>query len=151
MNISRRTFFSKAGGMVAMLGLLSATRNAFADWNASAFGAKTVPAVLKDLGNLTLVDSPDILLMAPDIAEDGSVVPVEVTSSIPNTQRIDIIAEQNPNPLAASFRFSNGALPFIGTKIKMGKTANVRAIVIADGKAWTAAKMIKVTAGGCGG
>lgn len=151
MNTSRRHFFHRATGYLALIGLLSSTKNALANWNTSAFNAKTMPDVLKDLGNLNPINSANILLLAPDIAEDGAVVPIEISSSIANTQRIDIIAENNPNPLAASFTFSNGALPFIGTKIKMGKTANVRAIVIAGNAAYTTTKSVKVTAGGCGG
>ncbi len=154
MHHSRRALLKRASAFAALaaVGQLAGSNIALADYNATAFSEKVLANTLKELNATGAVDSPDILIMAPDIAEDGSVVPVEITSSIPNTTRIDILAEQNPYPLIASFNFSNGAEPFIATRVKMGKTAKIRALVItADGKVFTAAKMVKVTAGGCGG
>ncbi|MGZ8198308.1 MAG: thiosulfate oxidation carrier protein SoxY, partial [Burkholderiales bacterium] len=86
----------------------------------------------------------------PDIAENGAVVPVAITSKIPNTQSISILAEKNPFPLAATFDLANGADPYASVRLKLGQTSNVRAIVKADGKFYTAVKEVKVTVGGCG-
>ncbi len=97
-----------------------------------------------------MIESKDITITAPDIAENGATVPVAVTSKIPNTQSISIIAENNPFPLAASFDIMPGGDSYVSTRIKMGKTSDVRAIVKADGKFYTAAKEVKVTVGGCG-
>jgi sulfur-oxidizing protein SoxY len=97
-----------------------------------------------------MVDSKEIAITAPDIAENGAVVPIAVTSRIPNTQSISIIAEKNPFPLAATFDLANGAEPYASVRIKMGQTSNVRAVIKADGKFYTAAKEVKVTVGGCG-
>jgi sulfur-oxidizing protein SoxY len=88
---------------------------------------------------------------APDIAENGAVVPVEITSNIAGTESIIIIGEKNTLPMIAQFDLSNGAQGFVSTRIKMGTTANVRAVVKAGGKMYTAAKEVKVTIGGCGG
>jgi Predicted secreted protein len=96
-------------------------------------------------------ESKDISIKAPDIAENGAVVPVEVTSSIAGTTGIAIFAEKNATPLIASFTMSNGAEGYVSTRIKMGQTAMVRAVVTAGGKTYTAAKEVKVTIGGCGG
>ena len=96
-------------------------------------------------------DSTDIVLKTPDIAENGAVVPIGITSSIPKTESIAILIEKNPNMLAASFDIPAGTDPSVGTRVKMGQSSNVYALVKADGKYYVAAKEIKVTLGGCGG
>jgi sulfur-oxidizing protein SoxY len=93
----------------------------------------------------------DISVKAPDIAENGAVVPVEITSNIAGTESITIIGEKNALPMIAQFDLSNGAQGYVSTRIKMGNTSNVRAVVKAGGKMYTAAKEVKVTIGGCGG
>ena len=105
---------------------------------------------LKALGAGNPVESKDIVITAPDIAENGAVVPVAVTSKIPNTQQISIITEKNPRPLMATFDVSNGSESYISTRIKMGGTSNVWAVVKADGKFFAAKKEVKITVGGCG-
>jgi sulfur-oxidizing protein SoxY len=96
-------------------------------------------------------ESKDITITAPDIAENGAVVPVAVASAIPKTESISILIEKNPNPLAASFTIPAGTEPSVGTRVKMGQTSNVYAVVKADGKFYMSGKEIKVTLGGCGG
>jgi sulfur-oxidizing protein SoxY len=105
---------------------------------------------MKSLGASSAADSRDIVITAPDIAENGAVVPIEVVSRIPKTQSISIIAEKNPFPLATTADFANGAEPYAYVRIKMGQTSNVRAVVKADGKFFTAVKEVKITVGGCG-
>jgi len=122
-----------------------------AEWNKAAFEAKGMPDALKAIGATGAADSHDILIKAPDIAENGSVVPVEVTSGIAGTTSIAIIAEKNAFPLVGTFDLTGGSEGFISTRIKMGQTALVRAVVTAGGKSYTAAKEVKVTIGGCGG
>jgi sulfur-oxidizing protein SoxY len=131
-------------------GLLKPTQ-AMAAWNKGAFEAKNVGDAMKGLGVSGPADSKDISIKAPDIAENGAVVPVEVSSSIPGTTSIAIFAEKNATPLVGSYTLSNGTEGFISTRIKMGQTALVRAVVTAGGKSYTAAKEVKVTIGGCGG
>lgn len=132
-----------AAGLVIPTRVLAAPR--------TAFDAKSLADAMKGMGLPAASDSKDIAIKAPDIAENGAVVPVEVTSSIAGTTAIAIIAEKNNTPLVADFEFSNGAQGFVSTRIKMGNTALVRAIVTAGGKTYTAAKEVKVTIGGCGG
>ena len=152
MNIVRRSFIKLAGsvGALGAAGLLGSTGAWAAGWNKAGFESKAVGDVIKALGATGAVESKDIVITAPDIAENGAVVPVEVTSRIPGTQSISIIAEKNPFPLAASVELANGSEPYTYVRIKMGDTSNVRAIVKAGGKFYTAAKEIKVTIGGCG-
>jgi len=119
-------------------------------WNKPAFESKAVADVLKALNASGATESRDIAITAPDIAENGAVVPVEITSRIPSTETISIIAEKNPFPLAATVEISNGSEPYTYVRIKMGETANVRAIVKAGGRYYTAVKEVKVTVGGCG-
>ena len=150
----RRNFLKLSGGagaVAAAAGLLKAGSAWAAPWNKNAFESKVVADIQKSLGATNLIDSKDITITAPDIAENGAIVPIAVTSKIPNTQSIAIIAEKNPFPLAASFDIMAGGEGYVSTRVKMGQTSNVRAIVKADGKFYTAVKEIKVTVGGCGG
>lgn len=155
MKHSRRSFLRFAGGVGGLFvavaaGLLKAGIAWAAPWNKNAFEAKAFAETLKGLGASNLIDSKDISITAPDIAENGAIVPVAVTSRIPNTQSIAIIAEKNPFPLAASFDIMAGADSYVSTRLKMGQTSDVRAIVKADGKFYTASKEVKITVGGCG-
>jgi sulfur-oxidizing protein SoxY len=119
-------------------------------WNKAAFESKALADALKNLGATNATDSQDIVITAPDIAENGAVVPVAVTSKIPNTQTIAILAEKNPFPLAASFDVSGGGDGYVSVRLKMGQTSNVHAIVKAGDKYYVAVKEVKVTIGGCG-
>ena len=152
MNRRRRHLLAAAAGTgaIAAAGLLGATPARAAAWNKAGFESKALNDALKNLGAASAAESRDITITAPDIAENGAVVPVAVTSRIPNTQSISLIAEKNPFPLAATFDVANGAEPYASVRIKMGQTSNVRAIVKADGKFYTAVKEVKVTVGGCG-
>jgi len=151
----RRNVLKGAAGAGAVAvavaaGLLKPTQ-ALAAAPRTAFEAKNVGDAMKDMGAASPADSKDITIKAPDIAENGAVVPVEVTSGIAGTTMIAILAEKNATPLVADFNLSNGAQGFVSTRIKMGQTSLVRAIVTAGGKSYTAAKEVKVTIGGCGG
>jgi sulfur-oxidizing protein SoxY len=104
------------------------------------------------MGGSAAAQSKDIAFVStPDIAENGAVVPIGVTSSIPKTETIAILVEKNPNVLAASFDIPTGTDPSVSTRVKMGQSSNVYALVKADGKYYVATKEIKVTLGGCGG
>jgi len=155
MNPLRRNVLKSAAGagavaIAVVAGVLKPTQ-AMAAWNKAAFDAKNVGAALSSIGVTDPADSKDITIKAPDIAENGAVVPVEVTSAIAGTTSISILAEKNASPLVSNFNLSGGAQGFISTRIKMGQTSLVRAVVKAGGKSYTAAKEVKVTIGGCGG
>lgn len=155
MNALRRNVLKSAAGagtvaVAVAAGLLKPTQ-ALAAWNKSAFEAKNVADAMKGLGASGPSDSKDITIKAPDIAENGAVVPVEVTSKIPGTSSIAILAEKNASPLVAEYALSGGTQGYISTRIKMGQTSLVRAVVKAGGKSYTTAKEVKVTIGGCGG
>jgi sulfur-oxidizing protein SoxY len=145
-----------AGGMLTAAlaaGLLKPGRvYAAEEWNKAAFDAKDVSGALKGLNATNPADSKDIMIKAPDIAENGAVVPVEVISNIPNTASISVLSLKNPLPLAASFDFANGAMPELQVRVRLAETTQVKAVVkTADGKFFTAQKEVKVTVGGCGG
>ncbi|MCA1926419.1 MAG: thiosulfate oxidation carrier protein SoxY [Thiobacillus sp.] len=155
MNALRRNVLKGAAGagtvaVAVAAGLLKPTQ-ALAGAPRSAFEAKNVGDALKNMGVSAPADSKDITIKAPDIAENGAVVPVEITSGIAGTTSIALIAEKNATPLVADFDLSDGTQGFVSTRIKMGQTALVRAVVTAGGKSYTAAKEVKVTIGGCGG
>lgn len=155
MDQARREFI-KASSVIALMaaaGLLSAgqARAQQQAWNKAAFDAKSLDETVKALGGSAVAPSNDISINAPDIAENGAVVPVGVTSRIPNTQAIYMLVEKNPNSLAAGFLIPAGTEANVATRIKMGQTSNVHAVVKADNKFYVATKEVKVTLGGCGG
>jgi sulfur-oxidizing protein SoxY len=152
----QRREFVKAGGVLGLMvaaGLLTAkeAQAQQAAWNKAAFEAKSLDDTVKALGGTSAAQSGDISINAPDIAENGAVVPVGVTSKIPNTQAVYILVEKNPNSLAAGFGIPAGTEANVATRIKMGQTSNVHAVVKADNKFYVATKEVKVTLGGCGG
>jgi sulfur-oxidizing protein SoxY len=120
--------------------------------NKAAFAADKADAALQALvGDKPLVKSTDIVLKVPDIAENGAVVPVTVTTTIADVQRISLLVDENPNPLSASFRLLPGSVADISTRVKMGASSDVRAIVETQTTAFYTSKNVKVTIGGCGG
>ena len=124
---------------------------ALAAWNQEAFGAKTAQDALKGIGVTSSTPSKDVVIEAPEIAENGAVVPIEITSNVPGTKSIAVVVDKNPFPLIGQFQFGEGAVPFVKLNIKMGETSEVRVIAQAGGKSYAAVKEIKVTIGGCGG
>src|SRR5256885_5946279 len=122
-----------------------------AAWNKEAFGAKTAADALKGLGMANAAPSGALVIDAPQIAENGAVVPIEITSNIPGTTSIAVVVEKNPFPLVAKFDFLEGALPYVKLNVKMAETSDVRVVATAGGRHPTATKEIKVTIGGCGG
>lgn len=156
MNDLRRVFLKGAGAAGTLMaalaaGLVKPARALASERNKAAFEAKNPADALKGLNAASPVESKEVLIKAPDIAENGAVVPIEVTSRIAGTESIAIIADKNPSPMVGEFSFANGAEAYISTRIKMGQSSTVRAIVRAGGKTYVAAKDVKVTIGGCGG
>lgn len=131
-------------------GLLS-PRRAFAAWNKGAFEAKSAVDAMKALGMTNAEDSKAIQIRAPEIAENGAVVPIDITSDIPGTTSISVFIEKNPFPYTGTFDVSQGAVPYVHLRVKIGESSPVRAVVGAGGKHYTTAKEVKVTIGGCGG
>jgi sulfur-oxidizing protein SoxY len=145
--------FSGTAGALALAFATGLARfgEAIAAWNKAGFESKTTADALKALGVTSPAASKDIVIKAPDIAENGAQVPIEVTSRIPNTQSISIIADKNPQPLTGTFNFPAGGEAYVSTRMKMGQTSNVMVVVKAGDKYYSAVKEVKVTIGGCGG
>jgi sulfur-oxidizing protein SoxY len=149
----------KGTGGAAVMGLAAAAGlfkpgSAWAQaqsWNKAAFETKTLNDTVKAMGGATATESKDVAIISPDIAENGAVVPFTIQSKIPKTETIALLVEKNPNVLAASFGIPDGTEPGVQTRVKMGKTSNVIALVKADGKFYYTTKEVKVTLGGCGG
>jgi len=155
-NMKRRTFLKgsvAAGAVSAAVGAgLLTPRMVLAAWPTAAFEAKSVDSALDALtGAHQLEGSDKISIRAPDIAENGAVVPVSITTTLDGAESISILAEKNASPLTASFVLGEGTEGFISTRIKMGKTSSVIAVVKAGGKLYSTGKEVKVTIGGCGG
>ena len=152
---SRRTILKYIGAIGALAagvvtGLVKSSNALAAQWNKAGFESRAMADALKALGAGNPAESKDILITAPEIAENGAVVPVAIVSKIPNTQQISIIAEKNPRPLMATFDVSSGSEGYVSTRVKMGETSNVWAVVKADGNFFAAKKEVKITVGGCG-
>jgi sulfur-oxidizing protein SoxY len=137
--------------LAAAAALLLRPFAALAAWNKEAIGAKSAADALKTLGIASPAPSKDIVIEAPQIAENGAVVPIEITSNIPGTTSIAVVLEKNPFPLAAKFDFKEGALPYVKLNVKMAETADVRVVAAAGGRQYSATREVKVTIGGCGG
>ena len=156
MTIKRRLFMKGSlvgglAGVAAAAGLLTPGQ-ILAAWPTKGFAAKdTTAAVTGVFGSDDAQESGDITIKAPDIAENGAVVPVSIKTSMSGVESIAIVADKNSTPLAAVFDLSARTQPNVSTRIKMGKTANVIAYVKAGGKMYKAHKEVKVTIGGCGG
>lgn len=154
MDPRRREVLKTGGGVLALAaaaGILRPGESLAQEWNKAAFETKSVAETVKALGGGASTESKEIQITAPDIAENGAVVPVSVDSRLARTQAIAIMIEKNPNTLSANFEIPDGTDPFVTTRVKMGETSNVYALVKADGKYYHAVKEIKVTIGGCGG
>ena len=119
-------------------------------WNKTAFEATKLDEATKGLNVSTETPSKDIEIVAPDRAENGAVVQIEITSNITNTESITVLVEHNPTPLIGTFSFSNGALPFVIMRIKMAEDSDVKVIVKAEGKFFTNSKKVIVLENGCG-
>ena len=146
--MQRRNFLQLLlGATVAML--LVPINALAAIWNKAAFGAITLDDAAKGMGIAGEMPSADIQIVAPDYAENGAVVQVEVRSNIPNTEAIAILVDKNPTSLIANFMFSNGAEPFVVTRIKMAETSNVVAIAKVGDQYFEAKKYVEVSENGC--
>ena len=136
-------------GLLATTGLIP--RDAFA-WNAAAFESKTMADVMKAFGAGAPAESKSVTLTAPDIAENGAVVPFVVATTLPNVKHMLLLVEKNPSALVAKFDVSDAVEANFSTRAKMGQSSDVYAVAITtDGKAHFAKKEVKVTLGGCGG
>lgn len=151
MNMKRREMlkFSALIGLMASAGLITDVQAA--EWNKAAFDSKSVDEVLKLLGGSGSEKSSAVTLNAPDIAENGAVVPVGITTTLANVEQMAILVEKNPSALSAQFTLMPGMEPMVVTRVKMAQTSNVYAAVKSGGKWFVAVKEVKVTLGGCGG
>ena len=155
--LNRRTFLkgTLASGVLtvaASAGLLKPTQVLAAAWPKSAFDAKTMDATISGLyGNASVAPNPAIKIEAPLQAENGAVVPITVSTTLPNVESIAILVEKNATPLICNVALMNGAQGYFKVRMKMGKTSDVKVIVKAGGKLHSASQQIKVTVGGCGG
>lgn len=156
MNHTRRKFVQGGGGagLLAVLlaaGVLRPGEVLAQGWNEAAFATKTIPEAMKSLGAQGAAASDAILIKAPEIAENGAVVPIAVESRLAGTESIAVLIEKNPQPLAASFVIPAGTEANVSTRVKMGESSDVYAVVRAEGRFYVAKKEIKITLGGCGG
>ncbi len=148
MNLTRRGMLKRviAGSAIALVPFA-----AFAQWMEAAFKADSYSGALSAIGAEGVTLSDKVKLKAPEIAENGAVVPIQVSSTLENIESISILVEKNPTPLTAQFKMFPGLKPDFKIRVRMGETSKVIAVVQAGGKSYTAESEVKVTIGGCGG
>jgi sulfur-oxidizing protein SoxY len=140
------------GATVSVGSGLLLPQRALGAYSRAAFEARDVDGALSgSLGSTEHMPSDSVMLKAPDIAENGAVVPITVSSSMDGVTDISIIAAANPGPLTSTYKLSSASEPFVSTRIKMAKTGDIIAVVKSGGKLYSATKEVKVTIGGCGG
>ena len=147
---TRRTVLKSTGAMATLLSLGIVTAEQAQAAGRAGFDAKNLQDAIKALGGSVSAND-QVQIISPDIAENGAVVPVGAISKLPNTTEIYLLVEKNPVPMAAAFMIPAGTEPDVQTRLKMGQSTDVVAIVKADGKLYSATKETKVTLGGCGG
>ena len=141
---------AKLAALMASAGLLP--QMAHAAYNAAAFEVKTMAELAKLLGGSAPTESKDVTVTGPDIAENGAVVPIAVSTTLPGVKRLLVLVEKNPSVLSAMFYVSDSVDANFSTRVKMGQSSNVYAVALmGDGKMLFAQKEVKVTLGGCGG
>jgi len=150
MAIPRRTFLQTT--LAGVVGASLLPHVVLAEDAAATTDADKLKAAISEIYGDTAAEVSDkITIKAPEIAENGASVPVDVTADLENIEEITLIAPSNPAPYIAKFSFPNGSAGLLSTRVKMGKTGSITAIVKADGKLLYASKDVKVTIGGCGG
>jgi sulfur-oxidizing protein SoxY len=153
-----RRLILRGAGTVALIGLgavpfglpaaLAAANDKYPE---EAFKQKNDADAIKALYGKAAEASDKVKMDAPEIAENGAVVPISVTTTLADVTSISFLVSENPIALVASYRIPAGTVPGVANRIKMAKTSNVIVVVEAGGKLYSAAKEVKVTVGGCGG
>ena len=151
--MNRREMLSRSAAVATLLGTVGLLPQAAqAAYNSAAFEIKTMADLVKSLGGGAPIESKDVTITGPDIAENGAVVPIGVSSALPGVKRLLVLVEKNPSVLSAMFEVSDAVEANFTTRVKMGQSSNVMAVaMMADGKVLFAQKEVKVTLGGCGG
>lgn len=136
-------------GLLAGTGLFPGYALAF---NTAAFDAKNLADAFKGLGLSAPQASKDVTIIAPDIAENGAVVPFAAATTLAGVKQILFLVDKNPTVLIAAFTLTDSVEANVSTRAKMAQTSDVYAVaVLNDGRALFAKKEVKVTLGGCGG
>jgi sulfur-oxidizing protein SoxY len=148
MKLTRRGMLKR---VIASSAIMLVPFGAFAEWVEAAFKADSYSGALAAIGSSEVTLSDKIKLKAPEIAENGAVVPIQVSSTLENIESISLLVEKNPTPLTAQFKMFPGLKPDFKIRVRMGETSKVIAVVKAGGKSYSAESEVKVTIGGCGG
>ena len=144
--MQRRNFVLSLLSLIVLLPIKALA----AVWNKAAFETVKINEATKSLAINNEISSTAIEIIAPDRAENGAIVQVEIKSNIANTESITIFVEHNPTPLIATFMFSNGAEPYVITRIKMAETSDIKVVVKAGDQYFSNAKNVVVLENGCG-
>ena len=151
--MNRREMLARSAAVAALLGTVGLLPQAAqAAYNSAAFEIKTMADLVKSLGGSAPTESKEVTITGPDIAENGAVVPIGVSTALPGVKRLLLLVAKNPSVMSAMFEVSDAVEANFTTRVKMGQSSNVMAVaMMADGKVLFAQKEVKVTLGGCGG
>ena len=153
--MKRRNFLKNSllfAGSLFAVPSLAVSNKAYAAWPKKSFDIKDLKESVSSVyGHNNLEESSKVKLKAPEIAENGAIVPINVSTTLDNVESIMIFVENNPQPLSSGYQLTSLSEPSIGTRLKMGKTSNVMAAVKSGDKVYTSTQEVKVTIGGCGG
>jgi len=150
MDHNRRILLRTAGIAAAVLTAGGWRLAHAADATNATYDARTTADAMRTMGLSGAAESKDIIIKAPDVAENGASVPIEIASDIPGTDSMVLFIDKNPFPFAGSFDFSKGAVPYVSLRVKIAESSNLRVVATAAGKHYTAVREVKVTIGGCG-
>ena len=149
---NKRNFLIKITALASIL-YTSSLSKIFASWPKELFHSKNSANLIKLITDgADTIDTDSITIKAPEIAENGAVVPISINTKIGNVKNIAILVDNNPSPLTSTFEINSQLEAYVSTRVKMAKSSNIIALVTTNNnKFYTASKSIKVTIGGCGG
>lgn len=151
VNLSKRSFTKNLVAFFATI-LTFDISKAIADWPRDLFSTRNTEKLINEIAHNQDISNSDLIdIKAPEIAENGAVVPVTVSTQLPDVKTISILVDNNPSPLISSFEINQQLSPYVSTRVKMAKTSNITAIVASKDGYFSASRTIKVTIGGCGG
>ena len=151
VNLNKRSFIKNLVALFASILTFNISK-AIGDWPRDLFSTRNTEKLIKDISQEQTISNSELIdIKAPEIAENGAVVPVTVSTELPNVKSISIIVDNNPSPLTSSFEINQQLSPYVSTRVKMAQTSNITAIVASEKGYFSASRTIKVTIGGCGG
>ena len=121
------------------------------EYEKARLATNTESAIKLLFGNRKIMDTQEIRIKAPALAENGGSVPIGIKTNI-RASRVALFCDANPRALVIVWKVHRTSILDYKTKIKMRKTANVTVVVEGiDGNLYRKVQKVEVSIGGCGG